>query len=132
MQILQVHWISLQIQRSTADDDSNAGNSTDEAVDLAAQVITGNSQSTTLGYIDTAISRVASHRATLGAMVNRLEFAVDNLNNISTNTSVSRSRIAIQIMPRRHLNCQNSNYSTSSDSGFSSSQSASKNGVKFA
>ncbi|GIR39785.1 MAG: hypothetical protein CM15mP51_05650 [Porticoccaceae bacterium] len=26
-------------------------------------------------------------------MVNRLEFAVDNLNNISTNTSVSRSRI---------------------------------------
>ena len=60
---------------------------------MAAQVITGNSQSTTLGYIDTAISRVASHRATLGAMVNRLEFAVDNLNNISTNTSVSRSRI---------------------------------------
>ena len=26
-------------------------------------------------------------------MVNRLEFAVDNLNNISTNTSISRSRI---------------------------------------
>ena len=85
--------IFTNLARSTADDDSNAGNSTDEAVDLAAQVITGNSQSTTLGYIDTAISRVASHRAALGAMVNRLEFAVDNLNNISTNTSVSRSRI---------------------------------------
>ena len=85
--------IFTNLARSTADDDSNAGNSTDEAIDLAAQVITGNSQSTTLGYIDTAISRVASHRATLGAMVNRLEFAVDNLNNISTNTSVSRGRI---------------------------------------
>ena len=85
--------IFTNLARSTADDDSNSGNSTDEVVDLAAQVITGNSQSTTLGYIDTAIARVASHRATLGAMVNRLEFAVDNLNNISTNTSVSRSRI---------------------------------------
>jgi len=85
--------IFTNLARSTADDDSNSGNDTDEVIDLAAQVITGNSQSTTLGYIDTAITRVNSHRATLGAMVNRLEFAVDNLNNISTNTSISRSRI---------------------------------------
>ena len=85
--------IFTNLARSTADDDSNSGNSTDEAVDLAAQVITGSAQSTTLGYIDTAIARVSNHRATLGAMINRLEFAVDNLNNISTNTSVSRSRI---------------------------------------
>ncbi len=85
--------IFTNLARATADDDSNSGNDTDEVIDLAAQVITGNSQSTTLGYIDTAITRVNSHRATLGAMVNRLEFAVDNLNNISTNTSISRSRI---------------------------------------
>ena len=85
--------IFTNLARTTADDDSNSGNDTDEVIDLAAQVITGNSQSTTLGYIDTAITRVNSHRATLGAMVNRLEFAVDNLNNISTNTSISRSRI---------------------------------------
>ena len=85
--------IFTNLARTTADDDSNSGNDTDEVIDLAAQVITGNSQSTTLGYIDTAITRVNSHRATLGAMVNRLAFAVDNLNNISTNTSSSRSRI---------------------------------------
>ena len=85
--------IFTNLARTTADDDSNSGNDTDEVIDLAAQVITGNSQSTTLGYIDTAITRVNSHRATLGAMVNRLEFAVDNLNNISTNTSISKSRI---------------------------------------
>ena len=85
--------IFTNLARSTADDDSNSGNSSDEAIDLAAQLITGNSQSTTLGYIDTAIARVSNHRATLGAMVNRLEFAVDNLNNISTNTSIARSRI---------------------------------------
>ena len=60
---------------------------------MAAQVITGSAQSTTLGYIDTAITRVNSHRATLGAMVNRLEFAADNLTNVSINTSSARSRI---------------------------------------
>ena len=81
------------LARTTANDDSNSGNDTDEIIDLAAQLITGNSQSTTLGYIDTAITRVNSHRATLGAMINRLEFTVDNLNNISANTSIARSRI---------------------------------------
>lgn len=85
--------IFTNLARSTADDDSNSGNNTDEVIDLAAQIITGNSQSTTLGYIDTAIARVSSHRATLGAMVNRLEFAVDNLANVSSNTSLARSRI---------------------------------------
>lgn len=85
--------IFTNLARSTADDDSNSGNNTDEIIDLAAQIITGNSQSTTLGYIDTAIARVSSHRATLGAMVNRLEFAVDNLANVSSNTSIARSRI---------------------------------------
>ncbi len=85
--------IFTNLARSTADDDSNSGNNTDEVIDLAAQIITGNSQSTTLGYIDTAIARVSSHRATLGAMVNRLEFAVDNLANVSSNTSIARSRI---------------------------------------
>ena len=65
----------------------------DETIDLAAQVITGSAQSTTLGYIDTAIARVSSHRATLGATINRLEYAADNLTNISQNSRTARSRI---------------------------------------
>ena len=65
----------------------------DETTDLAAQVITGSAQSTTLGYIDTAIARVSSHRATLGATINRLEYAADNLTNISQNSRTARSRI---------------------------------------
>ena len=65
----------------------------DETIDLAAQVITGSAQSTTLGYIDTAIARVSSHRATLGATVNRLEYATDNLTSISQNSRAARSRI---------------------------------------
>jgi len=36
---------------------------------------------------------VDTYRSTLGSMVNRLTYAVDNLTNVSTNTAASRSRI---------------------------------------
>ena len=43
--------------------------------------------------LDQAISTVDAYRSTLGAMVNRLNYAADNLTNVSTNTAASRSRI---------------------------------------
>jgi flagellin len=43
--------------------------------------------------IDAAIGILNTERATLGATLNRLEYAADNLANISQNTSASRSRI---------------------------------------
>ena len=48
---------------------------------------------TAIGTIDTAIASVDSFRADLGAKVNRLTYATDNLTNVSQNTSASRSRI---------------------------------------
>jgi flagellin len=48
---------------------------------------------TAITYIDTAISRVNAHRATLGATINRLEYAADNLANVSQNTSASKSQV---------------------------------------
>lgn len=62
----------------------------------AALSATGTITSTTTGIIttlDTAIAGVASQRATFGAAVNRLEYTVDNLANVSQNTEASRSRI---------------------------------------
>jgi len=44
--------------------------------------------------LDLAINGAASERAKYGAYVSRLQHASDNLMNISTNTSASRSRIA--------------------------------------
>ena len=44
--------------------------------------------------LDTAISGVTTQRATFGAVMNRLEYTVDNLANVSQNTSASMSRIA--------------------------------------
>ena len=61
--------------------------------DLDGMVITGTSQSTTLAQIDRAISRVDAHRATIGATINRLEYAADNLANVSQNTAASKSRV---------------------------------------
>jgi len=46
-----------------------------------------------LTAIITAISGVNSVRSTIGAKINRLQFTVDNLTNISTNLSASRSQI---------------------------------------
>ena len=43
--------------------------------------------------IDTAVTAAAAERAKLGAYVNRLEYAADNLANVAQNTDASRSRI---------------------------------------
>ena len=56
-------------------------------------LITVSNAGTAITRIDTAISRVNAHRATLGATINRLEYAADNLANVSQNTSASRSRV---------------------------------------
>jgi len=46
-----------------------------------------------LSALDDAIETVDTFRASLGAKINRLTYAADNLSNISTNTAASRSRI---------------------------------------
>ena len=43
--------------------------------------------------IDAAVTAAASERAKLGAFINRLEYAADNLANVAQNTDASRSRI---------------------------------------
>jgi len=46
-----------------------------------------------LVQIDKAITAAAAERAKLGAYINRLEYAQDNLMNVAQNTDASRSRI---------------------------------------
>ena len=61
---------------------------------VAATDITTRAFSTTaLGVLDTAIEGVNSTRATLGASMSRLEYAADNLQNVSQNSSAARSRV---------------------------------------
>jgi flagellin len=46
-----------------------------------------------LDTLDDAIASIDTDRATFGATINRLTYAVDNLNNVSQNSQASRSRI---------------------------------------
>ena len=50
--------------------------------------------SAALIQIDSAITAVNSQRATFGAAVNQLTYAVDNLSNVKVNSEAARSRIA--------------------------------------
>jgi flagellin len=46
-----------------------------------------------LAIIDTAINGINTQRASYGAAMNRLEYVVDNLANVSQNAAASRSRV---------------------------------------
>ena len=48
---------------------------------------------TALGAIDVAIDAINGTRATLGSYINRLAYAADNVTNISSNATQSRSTI---------------------------------------
>jgi len=59
----------------------------------ATDITTSAFATTALGVLDTAIGGVNSTRAGLGASMSRLEYASDNLQNVSQNTSAARSRV---------------------------------------
>ena len=75
------------------------GGMTISALGLTATASTGialssaASASAAIATIDSAINTVNSQRATIGASINRMTYAVDNITNISSNTSASRSTI---------------------------------------
>ena len=69
------------------------------ATDATTLTLTG-SQVTTevlgaaaVGFVDAALDLVNTQRAVLGAGINQLTYAGDNMQNIATNTAASRSRI---------------------------------------
>ena len=63
---------------------------TGDTGDLADQSV---NSASVLTYLDNGISNINTQRATFGATINRLEYAADNLKNVSQNTLASRSRV---------------------------------------
>jgi flagellin len=94
---------SFQVGPGTADiiavsfrdvDDTTAGADLVAVASATNQGVSAVASATTaIGQLDTAIAAIDTYRSTLGAMVNRLNYAADNLTNVSTNTAASRSRI---------------------------------------
>ena len=72
------------------------GNVTTSTLGIASSVLTGatatNSQSA-IAAIDTALSSVSTRRADFGAVMNRLEITVANIQSMRTNMSAANSRI---------------------------------------
>jgi len=67
--------------------------STDGTKDKFIDITTVANAAVLVEQIDTAVTAAASERAKLGAYINRLEYAADNLANVAQNTDASRSRI---------------------------------------
>ena len=58
-----------------------------------SDITTGTSANTALGSIDSAMQTVNDKRSQMGAVISRLQFASDNLTNIASKATESRSRI---------------------------------------
>ena len=71
--------------------DDNGGGSSESLTAVSAS--TSASASASLEIIDRAISDITAQRGDLGAIQNRLDHTINNLTNISTNTTAAKSRI---------------------------------------
>jgi len=58
-----------------------------------ASITTAAIAQTTIATLDTALNSINSQRATIGAGINRMTYAADNMSNISANATASRSTI---------------------------------------
>lgn len=74
---------------------SGSGGSSSANIDVidSSNILTKSAATQAIEDLDDAISSVNEGRANLGAVINRLTYAIDNLANVSLNTSESRSRI---------------------------------------
>jgi flagellin len=58
-----------------------------------AEIATSGYAATAIGVVGSALEIINLQRATLGAGINQMEYAADNITNISSNTTQSRSTI---------------------------------------
>jgi flagellin len=61
--------------------------------DRRVRINTRDGASSVLNLLDEAMDKVNATRATMGAVMNRMEHVINNLSNVSTNLSASRSQI---------------------------------------
>ena len=73
--------------------DDNFSSASGGAVVRNVDVLTASNATNAIEVLDAALNDVSVERANLGAIQSRLDHTINNLTNISTNTSASRSRI---------------------------------------
>ena len=89
--------ISIQVGIGTAATDSIAidlsGNRDSSTLTLTSGIATAVTAGTAMGQIDAAVQSVSGARADFGAIQNRLESSIRNINNTAENLSAANSRI---------------------------------------
>ena len=75
----------------------------------AVDITTSANARTALGTIDTAIQSLSSFRAKLGAVQNRLEHTINNLDNVVENTTAAESQIRDTDMATEMVKYSNNN-----------------------
>ncbi len=73
--------------------DSGLTDGTQAAVGTAVDVTTAEGAAAAITSVDLALSKIDESRGSLGAVQNRFESTIANLNNVSENLSAARSRI---------------------------------------
>ena len=73
------------------------------------KVDTENDATATIDRISEAISKVSSQRSSLGAVQNRLEHTINNLDNVVENTTSAESRIRDTDMAKEMVNYSKNN-----------------------
>jgi flagellin len=63
------------------------------AAGISTSALTGTSGLSAISAVNDVILKVDEKRALMGALINRFQYTVDNLTNVSTNASASRSRV---------------------------------------
>ncbi len=73
--------------------DFDTGSSGVMTTAMTTAIASQSAATSAIDYIDSSIASVNTERATFGASINRLQYTVDNLTNVSMNAAASRSRI---------------------------------------
>ena len=81
-----------EVDYTTSSSSSSSSSTSSTGIDQIS-IATATGATSAINSIDAALTSILSERAKLGALENRLDHTVNNLSNVSTNTSAALSRI---------------------------------------
>lgn len=102
----QTTWNGTNLLNATGTFSFQAGQSSGQTINVVvtsmgtaslgvstASISTASVAQTTIATLDTALNSINSQRATIGAGINQMTYAADNMSNIAANATASRSTI---------------------------------------
>jgi flagellin len=92
-QTIEVNFGDISASGNTAFEALSAGATTGGFISAQTTASAISTANTAVTAIDSAITAVNSQRATFGAAINQMTYAIDNLSSVKVNAEASRSRI---------------------------------------